>query len=85
MLIDKTTLRKEIGALPSVDGMVKKSVVMQIIGQQKSAYDVDQVIKELNDWSFNTNIDTLDGSSKNLDIIASKIAIDIVKHGGEIL
>lgn len=85
MLIDKTTLRKEIVKLPSVDGLVKKSAVMQIIGQQKSAYDIDQVVEELKNWSINTNIDTLDGSSKNVDIIASENAIDIVKHGGEYL
>ena len=33
--------------LPSEMGFVRKSDVMQILGSQKCAYDVNQVIKEL--------------------------------------
>lgn len=46
-LIDKTVLRKELSKLPSEMGFVRKSDVMQILGSQKCAYDVDQVTKEL--------------------------------------
>ncbi len=46
-LIDKTALRKELSKLPSEMGFVRKSDVMQILGSQKCAYDVNQVIKEL--------------------------------------
>lgn len=46
-LIDKTALRKELSKLPSVMGFVRKSDVMQILGSQKCIYDVDKVVKKL--------------------------------------
>lgn len=46
-LIDKTVLRKELSKLPSEMGFVRKSDVMQILGSQKCAYDVDKVIKQI--------------------------------------
>ena len=47
-LIDKTVLRKELSKLPSEMGFVRKSDVMQILGSQKCAYDVEKTLKELN-------------------------------------
>ena len=38
-LIDKTALRKELSKLPSEMGFVRKSDVMQILGNQKCSYD----------------------------------------------
>ena len=46
-LIDKTALRKELSKLPSEMGFVRKSDVMQILGSQKCAYNIDKVVKEL--------------------------------------
>lgn len=46
-LIDKTALRKELSKLPSEMGFVRKSDVMQILGSQKCAYDVDKVIEQI--------------------------------------
>ena len=46
-LIDKAVLRKELSKLPSEMGFVRKSDVMQILGNQKCAYDVDKVIKRI--------------------------------------
>ena len=46
-LIDKTALRKELSKLPSEMGFVRKSDVMQILGRQKCAYNIDKVVKEL--------------------------------------
>lgn len=46
-LIDKTVLRKELSKLPSEMGFVRKSDVMQILGSQKCAYNIDKVVKEL--------------------------------------
>ena len=46
-LIDKTVLRKELSKLPSEMGFVRKSDVMQILGSQKCAYDVDKVVEQL--------------------------------------
>ena len=46
-LIDKTVLRKELSKLPSEMGFVRKSDVMQILGSQNCAYNIDKVVKEL--------------------------------------
>ena len=46
-LINKTALRKELSKLPSEMGFVRKSDVMQILGSQKCAYNIDKVVKEL--------------------------------------
>ena len=51
-LIDKTVLRKELSKLPSEMGFVRKSDVMQILGNQKCVYDVEKVVKELDEWTF---------------------------------
>ena len=46
------------------------------INLQPTAYDIDKVIKDLEDWTIN-------GTFENHDIVASKNAIDIVKVGGD--
>ena len=46
-LIDKTVLRKELSKLSSEMGFVRKSDVMQILSSQKCIYDVDKVVKKL--------------------------------------
>ena len=46
-LIDKTVLRKELSKLQSEMGFVRKSDVMQILSSQKCIYDVDKVVKKL--------------------------------------
>lgn len=46
-LIDKAVLQKELSKLPSEMGFVRKSDVMQILGRQKCAYNIDKVVKEL--------------------------------------
>ena len=48
-LIDKTVLRKELSKLQSEMGFVRKSDVMQILGSQKCAYDVDKVVAQLDE------------------------------------
>lgn len=51
-LISKSILRKELSKLPSEMGYVRKSEVMQILGSQKCAYDVDKLIEELKDATY---------------------------------
>ena len=41
-LIDKTVLRKELSTLPSEMGFVRKSDVMQILGEQKCIYNIKE-------------------------------------------
>lgn len=48
----------------------------------KTAYDVGKVIKGLNEWTFNANIDVGDGTVMNHNLIVRDVAIDIVKAGG---
>ena len=52
------------------------------INIQPIAYDIDKVIKDLEEWTVNANVDMLDGTFENHNIINSKNAIDIVKDGG---
>ena len=47
-LIDKTVLRKELSKLPSEMGFVRKSDVMQILGNQKCAYNIKNIKEERN-------------------------------------
>ena len=42
-LIDKTVLRKELSKLPSEMGFVRKSDVMQILGEQKCIYNIKKM------------------------------------------
>lgn len=46
-LIDKNTLRKELSKLPSEMGFVRKADVMTILGNQKCAYNIDRVVKQI--------------------------------------
>lgn len=43
---------------------------------------MDKVVKEINEWTFNANIDVGDGAIMNHDLIVRDTAIDIVKAGG---
>ena len=81
-LIDKTVLRKELSKLPSEMGFVRKSDVMQILGNQKCAYDVDKVVEQLkcNDCEKCLFCETCTGS-KYCENCHDKI-IEIVKKGG---
>lgn len=80
-LISKSTLRKELSKLPSEMGYVRKSEVMQILGSQKCAYDVDKLIEELKDATYRIDY-SLTLSSR--DVINKEDVMDIVKEGGVI-
>ena len=80
-LISKSILRKELSKLPSEMGYVRKSEVMQILGSQKCAYDVDKLIEELKEATYRID-DSLTLSSR--DVINEEDAMDIVKAGGVI-
>ena len=49
-----------------------------------TAYDVDKVVKEINEWTFNANIDVGDGTVMNHNLIVRDTAIEIVKAGGTV-
>lgn len=82
-LIDKTTLRKELSTLPSEMGFVRKSDVMQILGEQKCAYNPDKVLEQLeyqkSIWNHDEVADQKIVEAKQK---AYDMAIKIVKGGG---
>ena len=78
-LISKNILRKELSKLPSEMGYVRKSDVMQILGEQKCVYDVDRIIEELKEATYRID-DSATLSSR--DVVNEEDAIDIVKAGG---
>lgn len=52
------------------------------IQEQPTAYNVDKVVKEINEWTFNANIDVGDGTIMNHNLIVRDTTINIVKAGG---
>ena len=84
-LIDADALIKDLGYLYTknhvpVDMRAKETLTT--IMEQPTAYDVDKVVKEINEWTFNANIDIGDGTVMNHNLIVRDIAIEIVKAGG---
>lgn len=65
------------------DGIISAILdIKQCIQNQEIVYDVDKIIKELESWTFNIDID-IDGTMVNRNLIVSDTAIDIVKAGGK--
>lgn len=52
------------------------------IDAQPTAFNVENVVKELEEWTFNADVNIGDGTIMNHNLIASENAIDIVKRGG---
>ena len=73
--------------LNNLSGMLKSmedyDAVRKVINNMPTAYDVDKVVKEINEWTFNANIDIGDGTVTNHNLIIRDIAIEIVKAGGK--
>lgn len=61
---------------------VAKCIINDNTVQSPTVYDIEKVVAELKEWTFNADINLGDGTVKNSDLIASKNAIDIVKRGG---
>lgn len=71
-LISKSILRKELSKLPSEMGYVRKSDVMQILGEQKCVCDVDR-IEKLKEATYRID-DSATISSR--DVVNEEDAID---------
>ena len=56
--------------------------VFEEIRNMQIAYDIDKVVEELKDWTFNADINIGDGTMMNHNLIVSETAIEIVKQGG---
>ena len=59
-----------------------KCTFIMALEQEPTAYDLDKVVKEINEWTFNANIDVGDGTVMNHNLIVRDTAIEIVKGGG---
>lgn len=53
-----------------------------ILEEVPTAYDVEKVVKELKEWTFNADINIGDGTIMNHNLIVSENAIDTVREGG---
>lgn len=54
----------------------------KLIKEQPTAYDVEKIVEQLEEWTFNADVNLGDDTVKNSDLISSENAIDIVKRGG---
>ena len=61
---------------------VSLATLASVIDAQPTAYDVDKVVEQLEEWTFNADVNIGDGTMMNPNLIVSKNAIEIVKGGG---
>lgn len=87
-LISKSALINRFKQLKGSDNLANMFVVDVIneIKKQPTTYDVDKVVEELKEWSFEAEI-VIPGSdgyddTANREIICTGNAIDIVRKGG---
>lgn len=82
-LIDADKLKKDLKSVTLSNGtLLNINTVLHLLEEYPTAYDVDKVVKEINEWTFNANIDIGDGTIMNHDLIVRDTAIEIVKAGG---
>lgn len=83
-LIDADALIKQIAGMTIVNNHPpqKANALCKLIQDQPTAYDVDGVVKELEEWTFNADICLGNDTVINRDLITSVNAIEIVKDGG---
>lgn len=72
-LISKSILRKELSKLPSEMGYVRKSDVMQILGEQKCVCDKDRIIEKLKEATYRIDDST---TLSSRDVVNEEDAID---------
>lgn len=85
-LIDADALIKDLGYLYTKNHVpvdMRAREILSTVMEQPTAYDVDKVVKEINEWTFNANIDVGDGTVMNHNLIVRDTAIEIVKAGGK--
>ena len=65
-----------------IDKPMTAGLCATLIESQPTAYDIEKVVAELKEWTFNADVNLGDGTVKNSDLIASKNVIEMVKRGG---
>lgn len=84
-LIDADALIKDLSYLCTKNHIpvdMRAREILSTVMEQPTAYDVDKVVKEINEWTFNANIDVGDRTVMNHNLIVRDTAIEIVKAGG---
>lgn len=83
-IIDADKFKKQIAGMAIVNGysVQKVNKMCELIDEQPTAYDVDAVVEQLKEWTFNADVNIGDGTMMNHNLIVSKNAIEIVKAGG---
>lgn len=83
-LIDADKLKKDLKSVTLSNGtLVNTNTVLLLLDKYPTAYDVDKVVKEINEWTFNANIDVGDRTVMNHNLIVRDTAIEIIKQGGK--
>lgn len=82
-LIDADALKKDLKSVTLSNGtLVNTNAVVYLLEEYPTAYDADKVVEQLEEWTFNADVNIGDGTMMNHNLIASKNAIEIVKGGG---
>jgi hypothetical protein len=82
-LIDADALKKDLKSVTLSNGtLVNTNAVLYLLEEYPTAYDADKVVEQLEEWTFNADVNIGDGTMMNHNLIASKNAIEIVKGGG---
>lgn len=79
-MINKAILRKDLGKLPSVKGMVRKSDVMAVVGKQKELFLEPDVlfdsIKELKEEYHSTGEFVVNGTTYSMEQMMEELRND---------
>lgn len=82
-LIDADVLKKDLESVTLSNGtLLNTNTVLLLLDKYPTAYDVDKVVEQLKEWTFNADVNIGDGTMMNHNLIVSKNAIEIVKAGG---
>lgn len=82
-LIDADALKKGLKSVTLSNGtLVNTNAVLYLLEEYPTAYDVDKVVEQLEEWTFNADVNIGDGTMMNHNLIVSKNAIKIVEGGG---
>lgn len=82
-LIDADALKKDLESVTLSNGtLLNTNTVLLLLDKYPTAYDVDKVVEQLKEWTFNADVNIGDGTMMNHNLIVSKNAIEIVKAGG---
>ncbi len=82
-IIDADALKKDLESVTLSNGtLLNTNTVLLLLDKYPTAYDVDAVVEQLKEWTFNADVNIGDGTMMNHNLIVSKNAIEIVKGGG---